>query len=195
MRGWLVLGLALIALCVGCGGSGGGEEPGAARPEPSAPAPPAPAPEKPPAPPATVEESPPATLAADERQEIVSAWSEALNSGNNEAAADLFAPGAVVVQNGLAAELTTHADAIAFNASLPCSGRIVEMTTEGEVVTAVFELGDRTTGACDAAPGTRAAAQFLIRAHKIIAWQQIPVPEDGQAPGETSAPEPIPGEL
>ena len=198
MRRRLVVGLLLIALLAGCSSSGGGEESGAAQPaEPTAPAPPAPAPpESPPqAPPATAEPTPPASPAADERQEIVSAWSNAVNSGDNEAAADLFAPGAVVIQGGLAGELATHADAVAFNASLPCSGRIVDMATEGEIVTVVFELADRPTSACDAAPGTLAAAQFLIRTQKIIAWQQIAVPENGLPPAETGVSEPAPGEL
>ena len=106
------------------------------------------------------------------------AWSAALNEGDNEAAADLFAAGAQVVQGGRTIRLASHADAVAWNESLPCSGRIVEVETEGETVTATFVLGDRTTSACDA-PGAEATAAFHIEDGKIVLWHQLA----GEAPG------------
>jgi hypothetical protein len=39
---------------------------------------------------------------------IVRAWSQALNTNDNEAAAELFAPGARVVQPGVDARLTPN---------------------------------------------------------------------------------------
>jgi hypothetical protein len=180
MRGRLVLGLLLIAFVAACSGSDGDEESGAARPPAPAPATPEAAPGRPaePVPPAPTPERPAAKPDAAKLEEIVRAWSRALNAGDNEAAADLFAPRALVIQGELAAELVTHADAVAFNESLPCSGEVTEISTEGEIVTAVFVLGNRPTSDCDAPPGTRAAAQFLIRGGKILAWRQIPAPED-----------------
>ncbi|MGH3105164.1 MAG: nuclear transport factor 2 family protein [Gaiellaceae bacterium] len=112
-------------------------------------------------------------------ESVVRAWSEALNSGDNEAAADLFAPGAEVVQ-GVSFVLETRAEAMRFNAALPCSGEIVELVTEGDTVTATFVLGDRETSACDA-PGAEAVAAFRIREGKIVLWHQLP--GSGQAPG------------
>lgn len=106
------------------------------------------------------------------------AWSAALNAGDNEAAADLFAPRALVLQDGVGLELRTHEAAVQFNAGLPCSGEIVRLSADGEVVTAVFELGDRPAGNCDAPPGTLATAQFLIQGGRIVAWQEIPVPAE-----------------
>ncbi len=51
---------------------------------------------------------------------------------------------------------------------------------------AVFALGDRSTGPCNAAPGTLAAAAFLIENGKIAVWQQVAPPED-VSPERTAA--------
>jgi hypothetical protein len=118
---------------------------------------------------------PPADAA--EREAIVRAWSDALNRGDNLAAAELFVLPAIVVQGEFAGEFRTREDLTAWHASLPCSGRIVEISYDGPRVIVVFELGDRAEGACDAPPGTRAAAIFLIRAGAIVGWRQIPPPD------------------
>jgi hypothetical protein len=106
------------------------------------------------------------------REDVVRAWSEALNTGDNEAAADLFAPGAQIVQGGRTTRLQTHEDAVAWNAALPCSGRIVELSTDGDTVTATFLLDDRPTSPCDA-PGAQATAAFRIDDGKIVLWHQL----------------------
>ena len=175
---WLVS----VALLAACAGSDGAESEVPPPPPPSVETAPAPVP------------TPPAEMSADPKQleAIVRAWSAALNAGDDEAAADLFAPGALVIQGGLGFELETHEAAVTFNASLPCAGEIVSLATAGDVVTAVFILGDRLTSKCNAPLGTRAAAQFLIKAGKIAVWQQIPPP--GETPpaatGESPAQQP-----
>ena len=65
---------------------------------------------------------------------------------------------------------------------MPCSGTIVDLEVREGLVIAVFTLGDRSTSPCDAAPGTLAAAAFLIEDGRIALWQQIPPPEDAPAP-------------
>jgi hypothetical protein len=110
-------------------------------------------------------------------ESIVRAWSDALNAGENEAAADLFAPGAQIVQGGRTIRLATHDDAVAWNSALPCSGRIVDIQTDGDTVTATFLLGDRPTSQCDA-PGAEATAAFHVEDGKIVLWHQL----EGQAP-------------
>jgi limonene-1,2-epoxide hydrolase len=105
-------------------------------------------------------------------EKVVRAWSVALNSGDNEAAAKLFAPDARVIQGPTHLRLRTLADAIHFNAALPCSGRVVTVENAGDVTTATFELGNRPTGACDAY-GARATAVFEVQHGKIVRWQQI----------------------
>jgi hypothetical protein len=107
---------------------------------------------------------------------VVRSWSKALNSGDNERAARLFALHAEIVQGGLDVRLRTHADAVAFNASLPCAGRIVDLQTDGDTVTATFVLADRPGSPCDG-PGQKARAVFQVAGGKIVLWHQIPAPD------------------
>lgn len=99
------------------------------------------------------------------------AWSQALNTDDNKGAADLFAPGAEVVQAGHVVTLKTHADAVEWNSRLPCSGRIVSIKSKGQTATATFELGDRPHSRCDG-PGQRATAIFRVVKGKIVLWHQ-----------------------
>ncbi len=91
--------------------------------------------------------------------------------GNNDAAANLFAPGAEVVQGGTVIRLATHAQAVAWNAALPCSGEIVSIKTKGDLVRATFRLGDRQKSKCDG-PGQKATAIFRVKNGKIVLWHQ-----------------------
>ena len=106
-------------------------------------------------------------------ESVVRAWSHALNTGDNEGAADLFAENARVIQSGRDFRLRTRMDAVAFNESLPCSGKIVAISTDDDTTTATFLLGDRTTSACDG-PGHEVQAQFRIHKGKIVLWKQLP---------------------
>jgi limonene-1,2-epoxide hydrolase len=104
---------------------------------------------------------------------VVRSWSTALNSGDNERAARLFALHAEIVQPGLDVRLQSHADAVAFNTSLPCAGRIVDLQTDGDTVTATFVLADRPGSPCDG-PGQKARAVFRVADGKIVLWHQLP---------------------
>ena len=104
-------------------------------------------------------------------ESVVRAWSQELNAGDNKAAARLFAPGAEVVQAGVTLRLETQAQAVAWNAALPCSGRLVSIKTKGDTTTATFILGDRQQSKCDG-PGQRATAIFRVRKGKIVLWHQ-----------------------
>ena len=104
-------------------------------------------------------------------ESVFRAWSQELNSGDNEAAAKLFAKGARVVQPGLVLRLQTHEQAVAWNTALPCSGKIVSMTANGNVARATFVLGDRQTSKCDG-PGEKATALIRVRKGKIVLWHQ-----------------------
>jgi limonene-1,2-epoxide hydrolase len=105
-------------------------------------------------------------------ESVVRAWSESLNTGDNEAAADLFAPSAQVIQSRRFV-LETRTEAIAFNASLPCSGKIVELDARADTVTATFVLGERPERRCDA-PGATVRATFRVLDGKIVLWRQHP---------------------
>jgi limonene-1,2-epoxide hydrolase len=104
-------------------------------------------------------------------ESVVRAWSQALNSDDNTRAADLFAIGAEIVQQGQVRTLNTHAEAVRWNASLPCSGRIVSIKTSGQTATATFVLGDRRHSRCDG-PRERATAIFRVVKGKIVLWHQ-----------------------
>jgi hypothetical protein len=105
---------------------------------------------------------------------VVRAWSSALNAGDNESAADLFATNAEVIQGGADQRFRNRRDAVEWNAGLPCSGRIVRIETRGNDVTATFVLGDRPTSRCDG-PGAKARAVIRVRDGKIVLWHQVPV--------------------
>lgn len=108
-------------------------------------------------------------------ESVVRAWNEALNTDDNRAAADLFAPNAEVVQGEQVIRLRTHADAVAWNSALPCSGKIVAIRSKGETATATFLLGDRLHSRCDG-PGQRATAIFKVVKGKIVLWHQTGTP-------------------
>jgi limonene-1,2-epoxide hydrolase len=112
---------------------------------------------------------------APSTESVVRAWSEALNTDDNRGAADLFAPNAEIVQGATVMRLRTHADAVAWNSALPCSGRIVAIRSNGHIATATFRLGDRPHTRCDG-PGQKATAIFRVVKGKIVLWHQTGTP-------------------
>jgi limonene-1,2-epoxide hydrolase len=113
--------------------------------------------------------------------EVVRAWSAALDRNDNEQAARLSADGAQIIQNG-EATLATHADAVRWNAALPCGGRIshLEVRSKSQVL-AVFVLEERPQHRCDA-NGSQAATIFQVENGRIVLWHQTAVPVEF-APG------------
>ena len=115
-------------------------------------------------------------------QDVVRAWSAALDRNDNEQAAQLFADGAQIVQNG-AEILATHADAVRWNASLPCGGKITHLEQRGKhEVLVVFDLRERPQHRCDGT-GQQAAAIFQVVNGRIVLWHQTAVP-GRLAPGD-----------
>jgi limonene-1,2-epoxide hydrolase len=109
------------------------------------------------------------------------AWSAALNQADNDAAAAQFAKDAEVIQNGRLV-LQTRRDAVRWNASLPCGGRITRVVHQRKnQVLVVFRLTERPGHHCDA-PGLAAAAIFEVEHGKIVRWQQTVPPDDAPAP-------------
>jgi limonene-1,2-epoxide hydrolase len=113
-------------------------------------------------------------------EQVVRAWSHALNTNDNAGAARLFAPNARVVQPGVDVLLSSRALAIGFNNALPCAGKIVDLRVAGARVLGTFLLGQRPKHRCDG-PGQKAAALFVVRDGKIVLWKQVPVPEQPTA--------------
>jgi hypothetical protein len=111
--------------------------------------------------------------ASRDPEAVVDTWSQALDGGDDEAAAKLFAPGAVVIQDGRRTTLATQADALAFNASLPCGAKVTGKTADGSKVTADFTLTRRPGHMCDGT-GEPAVTVFEISDGKITLWHQLP---------------------
>ena len=110
-----------------------------------------------------------------EPEEVVRAWSSAINDGDDAKAATLFAKDAKVIQSGLTLRLPDEQTAKLWNSGLPCAGEIVETVVEGDEVTATFELGERPGHQCDA-PGVTAYAVFQVIEGKIVLWHQVDGP-------------------
>ena len=105
---------------------------------------------------------------------VVLDWSDALNHELNEDAGRLFAPGAVVISGmGATSILRTLGEATAFVTSFACQGQIVSMSRDGNRVTAMFLLGNRSTFAC-AAERTSDTATFTIVNGKIVQMETLP---------------------
>lgn len=115
-------------------------------------------------------------------ESVVRAWSDAINRADDDAAADLFAPDARIIQGGVEATLPDHAAARRWNSGLPCSGTIVDLSVDGDAVTATFVLGERPGHACD---GDGAEASVLIRVEsgRIVLWHQTPTTPSASGPG------------
>ncbi len=105
-------------------------------------------------------------------EHVVRAWSKAFNMGDNVAAAGLFAADAKVIAGDSVRVLRNRDQTVAFNAGLPCSGRIVKLTAVGAEVTATFVLADRSTHQCRGV-GERGSIFFRIRDGKIAVFDQI----------------------
>jgi hypothetical protein len=109
-------------------------------------------------------------------ESVARAWSTALNRNDNQAAAKLFAPGAQIVQTGVLLTLRTHAQAVTWNAGLPCGGRIANVQQQSrDQVLVIFSLTDRPGHQCDG-PGDAAAALFTVVHGKIVLWHETAVP-------------------
>ena len=109
--------------------------------------------------------------------EVVRAWSAALDRNDSEAAGHLFADGAQVIQ-GDVETLATQADAVRWNAALPCGGVItlLEPRSNGQIL-AIFDLTERPHHNCDA-PGTKAAAVGQAVPHQGVRGQLGPQAQD-----------------
>ena len=105
-------------------------------------------------------------------EEVVRAWNDAVRAGDDERAAELFAPGAKIVQASYRV-LETAGEAVEWNASLPCSAQLVALSTYSPgVVDATFRLMDRTLGSCRGL-GERVTVVFTIRAGRIEVFHQL----------------------
>jgi hypothetical protein len=116
---------------------------------------------------------------------VIRAWGDAVATGDDVRAAKLFAEDAIVVEPVAERVLESVEDATAWNKSLRCAGRIKNITTHGDIVTATFVLGDRAEGSCAVRGGTT-TTEFEVRANKIVFVRELsstPAPAAAQPPG------------
>jgi len=105
---------------------------------------------------------------------VVLGWSDALNHGLNEDAAGYFASETTVVaEDGRVRILRGRDEAIAFNASIACQGRIIGLSRRHDRVWAAFILDQRGTFAC-AAPGALDTASFTVEGDRIVRFEDLP---------------------
>ena len=112
-----------------------------------------------------------------ESVQVVEDWVNTLAAGDVDAAADYFALPSVAENGGTALTLHTHADAVAFNRSLPCGAKLVRARPSGGAITATFKLTERPGGDCGSGTGLLARTAFVIRDGKIVEWRRLPNPQ------------------
>jgi hypothetical protein len=151
-RAALAVALTLAALAAGCGGGGDDSTTASA-------------------------DLPP----GHESVQVIDEWVKTLSSGDVSGAADLFALPSVVENGTPPIRLSTHADAVTFNRSLPCGAELVRARPDGRFIAATFRLTERPGGDCGSGVGGLAQTAFLIRGGKIVEWHRLP-DTGGQAP-------------
>jgi hypothetical protein len=105
--------------------------------------------------------------------EVVRAWSAALNSGDEEAAAELFGPKAVFVAGDYQTVLRTREQVLAFHREMVWCGPIVRLRAHSDEVEAQFSLASRPYGHCERGGRERGSVYFRIRDGKIVFFDQI----------------------
>jgi hypothetical protein len=105
--------------------------------------------------------------------DVVRDWSAALDAYDNEHAASLFAPNIAIVQGDQLMRLRTHKQAVAWNARLPCAGRIVSLKPNASAVEVTFRLRSGTHRHCHDPAGAEAVAMLVVEHGKIVLWDQI----------------------
>jgi hypothetical protein len=106
--------------------------------------------------------------------EVIYEWSEALRRGDIDAAAASFAIPSVAENPPLLVHIDSEAEARLFNESLPCGGRLIRATSEGDFTTATFRLTERPgPGSCGDGTGSTAQAAFVIEDGEIVEWRRV----------------------
>ena len=113
---------------------------------------------------------------------VIRGWLLALERQDYEQAAYYFAPGALIDQ-GRPYRLRTPAQAIGFNASLPCRAKLIRLKGGGAHVLATFRLRAGPGGPCSGLVKVR----YTIRKGKFTEWRQLPDIRREPAPPRSAA--------
>jgi hypothetical protein len=105
---------------------------------------------------------------------VIEGWVGALDRGDLDAAASYFALPSVAENGPLRLRITTHREARAFNATLPCGAHVIRASSAGRFTTATFRLSERPgPGSCGPGSGGVARTEFVIRDGKIVQWRRV----------------------
>jgi limonene-1,2-epoxide hydrolase len=123
----------------------------------------------------------PTGAAVEAQAAVVRAWSKALRAGDVTGASALWAIPAKVQNGTPVLTLSSRAEVLAFNATLPCGSIVTAAGAASGYTITTFRLTDRKGGACDAAAGATARTAIRVRDGKIVEWYRLP--DDPDAPG------------
>ena len=127
---------------------------------------------------------------------VIRRWADTLRRGDVAGAAALFAlPSRFVNGSGsgaIAVRLSTRAEAVAANATLPCGAVLLATHRDGRYINALFRLTARpgVGGTACGGGGTTARTDFLIRGGKIAAWLRA-ADQPGDDPSRSTAGGPV----
>lgn len=114
-------------------------------------------------------------------RDVILGWVDALDTADYQAAAEFFAPDAIVEQ-AVVLRLRSRADAVAFNRSLPCRAELTDLEPvpeRGPATLAAFRLLEGPGRRCGQAVGGGARVLFVVEDELITEWRQLPdAPED-----------------
>ena len=118
---------------------------------------------------------------------VVRAWSDAVNTGQDERAAQLLAKGAIAIRGTSETVLRDEAQATAWNQAQRCAGLPQKVQTHADIVTVTFALRDREQGSCTARGGT-ATWEFEVRKGRIVFLRLLAAAPAAHLPAAAPAP-------
>jgi hypothetical protein len=180
MRGWVTAAAAVVA--VGLGACGGEDE---ARYRLTTPpeergAPPLPEIRRQQEQAAAAARMRPTQAYAERMRPILDGWARALRNDHGARAAAYFSVPVIIAQ-GTAIRLDTAEEVRAFNVSLPCGARLLELGPDGRFLVATFRLTRRPHHVCGSL-GDQVRVAVALRGRKIAEWRQMPT-TPGAPPG------------
>jgi hypothetical protein len=120
---------------------------------------------------------------AEQLRPVLSGWTEALTAGDDQRAARYFTVPTIWAQ-GDPVELRSAEQVLAYNRSLPCGAKVLEVQQDGRYVVATLRLRQRPGGRCSDV-GELLRVAFVVRSGKFTELRQIPDTR-GAPPGPSS---------
>src|SRR4051812_4441099 len=117
---------------------------------------------------------------AERMRPILAGWARALRDDDGARAAAYFSVPVIIAQ-GAAIRLDTAEEVRAFNVSLPCGVRLLDLGPNGRFLVATFRLTKRPHHVCGSL-GDRVRVAVVFRGRKIAEWRQVPT-TPGAPPG------------